>query len=97
MMSWQGQNLAAHRKKHDADIHKRARNNLNFHLDIEGKKIAELEHSKHLGIILSNTFSWDSHIKEVVEECRNRMNGLYKVNHHLDMKQKKNLAEGAIL
>ena len=80
-----------------ATYQKRARNNLNFHVDIEGKKIEEVEHAKHLGIILSNNFSWDSHIEEVVEECSNRINGLYKVNHLLDMKQKKNLAEGAIV
>ena len=76
---------------------KRAKNKLQFHLDIEGKRIKEVETAKHLGVFLSNNFSWDSHVEEIVKEGSNRLNGLYKVNHVLDLKQKKNLAEGAIL
>ena len=34
---------------------------------------------------------------EVIARCSKRLNGLYKVNRELDKKQKKTLAEGAVV
>ena len=76
---------------------KRAKNDLTFHLDIEGKQIQEIKSATLLGIELTNNFTWDLQVNEVLRECSLRLNGMYKVRGELNQKQRKNLAEGAIL
>ena len=76
---------------------KRSRNDLSFHLDIEGNQIEEEETATLLGVTWTNNFSWDTHIDEVIGKCSTRLNGLYKVQRELSKEQRKNLAEGAIL
>ena len=80
-----------------ATTQKRAKNNLKFHLDIEGKQIEEVETATLLGVTLANNFSWNQQTDEVIAKCSNRLSGLYKVQHQLDRAQKKNLVEGAIV
>ena len=80
-----------------ATSQKRAKNDLTFHLDIEGKQIQEIKSATLLGIELTNNFTWDLQVNEVLRECSLRLNGMYKVRGELNQKQRKNLAEGAIL
>ena len=58
-----------------ATTQKRSKNDLNFHVDIEGVKIKEIEHATLLGVTLSNTFSWNKHIDEVLDKFSKRLNG----------------------
>ena len=76
---------------------KRAKNDLSFELDVEGKIIKEDTHCKLLGVTLSNTFSWEEHVKEVLDECSKRLTRMYKVNIILDVMQRKKLVEGSNL
>ena len=76
---------------------KRSKNDLSFHVDVEGKNIQEKKSALLLGVILTNDFTWDNQVEETVSKCSNRLNGLYKVNRELNRQQKKALAEGAIL
>ena len=76
---------------------KRAKNDLSFGIDIEGKHIKEIDHATLLGIELSNNFSWDRHVDAVLKECSQKLNGMYKVRNELNVRQRKSLAEGSIL
>ena len=76
---------------------KRSKNNLEFSVNVDGLRIKEIESARLLGVTLSNTFSWNAHVDLVIEKCSKRLNGLYKVQRQLSEKQRKNLAEGAIL
>ena len=50
-----------------------------------------------LGVTLSNNFTWDNHVDEILDKCSKRINRLYKVYGQLNTKQRKNLAEGSIV
>ena len=76
---------------------KRSKNNLEFHLDIEGNRIKEVESATLLGLTLTNNFTWDQHIDKTIGKCSKRLNGLYRVQKELNVQQKKELAEGAIV
>ena len=52
---------------------------------------------KQIYSTLRNDFSWNDHVDNVLKECSKRLNGLYKIQNQLDLKQKKAVAEGAIL
>ena len=80
-----------------ATVQKRTKNNLKFHVDIEGEKVEEVQHATLLGVTLSNNISWDIHVNEVLEKCSQRLGGLYRVQRELNRKERKNLAEGAIV
>ena len=80
-----------------ATSQKRSKNDLSFHLDVENLKLEEVESATLLGVVLSNNFSWDEHVGEVIEKCSKRLNGLYKVQRQLDITQRKTLAECSFL
>lgn len=80
-----------------ATSQKRSKNNLEFHLDIEGNRIKEVESATLLGLTLTNNFTWDQHIDKTIGKCSKRLNGLYRVQKELNVQQKKELAEGAIV
>ena len=46
---------------------------------------------------LSDQFSWDIHIDEILKECSKKLNGMYKIQNHLTLNQKKKIVEGSIL
>ena len=73
---------------------KRAKNDLSFGINIEGKHIKEIDHATLLGIELSNNFSWDRHVDAVLKECSQKLNGMYKVRNELNVRQRKSLAKG---
>ena len=76
----------------------RAKNNFDgFSVKVEGTELKTVETARLLGVELSSNFSWDIHADEIIKECSGRINGLYKVQHILDKKQKKSLVEGLIL
>ena len=75
---------------------KRSKNNLEFHLDIEGNRIKEVESATLLGLTLTNNFTWDQHIDKTIGKCSKRLNGLYRVQKELNVQQKKELAEGLL-
>ena len=76
---------------------KRARNELEFNVNINASEIKEVERARLLGVELSNDFSWNAQINETLKECSNRLNGLYKIREQLDLKQRKALVESSIL
>ena len=47
-------------------------------MDVEGLKLKEFENATLLGVVLSNDFSWDVQVNEVLDKCSKRLNGLYK-------------------
>ena len=80
-----------------ATYQKRTKNDLRFHVDIEGERVEEVKSARLLGVEISNNFSWDIQVEETVKECAKRLNGLYKVGRQLSKEQRKRLAEGSIV
>ena len=81
-----------------ATYQKRTKNDLSkFEIDIEGVKVSDVKTARLLGVTLENNYSWDSHIKETLNDCSKRLNSLYKIKDQLDRKQRKELIEGSIV
>ena len=80
-----------------ATAQKRSKNNLEFNLELEGKKIKEVDDAVLLGLRFSNNFTFDKHVDEVIKKCSIRLNGLYKVKQEVNQNQRKALVEGAII
>ena len=80
-----------------ATYQKRTKNDLRFHVDVDGLPIKEVESARLLGVEVSNNFSWEKQVSETMSECGKRLNGLYRIQRQVNMEQKKKLAEGTII
>ena len=72
-----------------ATYQKRAKNNLEFKVEVEDLKIKEVKTARLLGLEITNDFSWDNQVEETLKECSKKLNGLYKVNRDVKQEQKK--------
>ena len=47
-------------------------------------QIREVEHHKHLGVIISDNLSWNTHVEDIVKKASSRLNMMRRVKYLLD-------------
>ena len=75
---------------------KRSKNAIALNLNINGNILKDEEWARLLGIIFSNDFSWRLQVDKVLEECSDKLGGLYKVINCTSEEDRKKLAESVI-
>ena len=71
--------------------------NKNSTIDVCGKKVQNVRVGKALGLLISDDMTWRDNTTKVVQNCQEKMRGLWKITNMLRKDQRKVKAEAIIL